>query len=182
MIVTKKAISRRTVLGGIGATVSLPLLDAMIPALTASQKTPAKAVRRLGIVYHPNGVVYENWLPKGVGTEFELSPILAPLQPFPQALSLDPGHHVVQEIRADPARARDLARIDQSQDVGVLEVGGDADLAQEPFGAEHGSELGMQHLECHGAIVLEILRQVDRGHPAASKLTLDGVAAGEAIL
>ena len=45
----------------------LPLLDAMIPALTASQNTPAKAVRRLAVVYHPNGVVYENWLPKGVG-------------------------------------------------------------------------------------------------------------------
>ena len=82
MIVTKKAISRRTVLRGIGATVSLPLLDAMIPALTASQRTPAKPVRRLAVVYHPNGVVYENWLPKGEGAAFELSRVLAPLQPF----------------------------------------------------------------------------------------------------
>jgi hypothetical protein len=82
MIVIKKAISRRTVLRGIGATVALPLLDAMVPALTAVQKTPAKAVRRLGIVYHPNGVVYENWLPKGAGAGFEWSPILAPLEPF----------------------------------------------------------------------------------------------------
>jgi hypothetical protein len=82
MIVTKKAISRRTVLRGVGAAVALPLLDAMVPALTASQKTAAKAVRRLGVVYHPNGVVYENWLPKGVGTEFEFSRVLAPLEPF----------------------------------------------------------------------------------------------------
>ena len=82
MIITKKSISRRTVLRGIGASVSLPLLDAMIPALTAAQNTPAKAVRRLAVVYHPNGVIYENWLPKGVGTELEFSRVLSPLEPF----------------------------------------------------------------------------------------------------
>jgi hypothetical protein len=82
MIVTKKAISRRTVLRGVGATIALPLLDAMVPALTASQKTAAKPIRRLGIVYHPNGVVYENWLPKGVGRDFEFSRVLAPLERF----------------------------------------------------------------------------------------------------
>ena len=82
MIVTKKAISRRTILRGMGATVALPLLDAMIPALTAAANTPAKAVRRLGVVYHPNGVIYEKWLPTGVGSNFELSPTLAGLQPF----------------------------------------------------------------------------------------------------
>src|SRR5262247_4462925 len=82
MIVTKKAISRRTILRGMGATVALPLLDAMIPALTAAANTPAKAVRRLGVVYHPNGVIYDKWLPKGAGADFELSPTLAGLQPF----------------------------------------------------------------------------------------------------
>ena len=65
MIVTKKAISRRTVLRGMGTAVALPLLDAMVPALTAQVNTPAKAVRRLGVVYHPNGVIYDNWLPNG---------------------------------------------------------------------------------------------------------------------
>jgi hypothetical protein len=82
MIVTKKAISRRTVLRGVGVTLALPLLDAMVPALTASQKTAAKPVRRLGVVYHPNGVVYENWLPTGVGTQFEFSRVLAPFEKF----------------------------------------------------------------------------------------------------
>ena len=82
MIVMRKALSRRTVLRGMGATVALPLLDAMVPALTAQVKTPAKAARRLGVVYHPNGVIYENWLPKGVGRNFELSRTLAPLEPF----------------------------------------------------------------------------------------------------
>jgi hypothetical protein len=91
MIVTKKAISRRTVLRGIGTTIALPLLDAMVPALTAAVNTPAKAVRRFGVVYHPNGVIYENWLPKGTGREFDLSPILAPLQPFRDQLVVVTG-------------------------------------------------------------------------------------------
>src|SRR4030095_872503 len=82
MIVTKKAISRRTVLRGMGTAVALPLLDAMVPALTAQVNTPAKAVRRLGVVYPPNGVIYENWLPKGAGRDFTLSRTLAPLEPF----------------------------------------------------------------------------------------------------
>ena len=69
MIVTKKAISRRTILRGVGATIALPLLDAMVPALTAAQNTPARPVRRLGVVYHPNGVVYENWLPTGTADQ-----------------------------------------------------------------------------------------------------------------
>src|SRR5437773_3478549 len=91
MIVTKKAISRRTILRGMGATVALPLLDAMIPALTAQVNTPAKPIRRLGVVYHPNGVIYDQWLPKGVGADFEFSPTLAGLQPFRNQLTIVTG-------------------------------------------------------------------------------------------
>src|SRR5262245_42264666 len=82
MIVTKKTISRRTVLRGMGTAIALPLVDAMVPALTAAQNTPAKPIRRFGVVYHPNGIIYDKWLPKGENTDFELSPILAPLEPF----------------------------------------------------------------------------------------------------
>jgi hypothetical protein len=99
MIITKKAVSRRTVLRGIGAAVSLPLLDAMVPALTALADTPAKAVSRLGVVYHPNGVIYDKWLPKGVGREFELSPVLSPLEPFRDRLV------VVTGLSSDQAEA-----------------------------------------------------------------------------
>jgi hypothetical protein len=99
MIVTKKAISRRTVLRGMGAAVALPLLDAMVPALTAAANTPAKAVRRLGVVYHPNGVIYDKWLPKGVGADFEFSPTLAALEPFRDKLI------VVTGLFSDPAEA-----------------------------------------------------------------------------
>jgi hypothetical protein len=80
MIVTKKAISRRTVLRGAGAAVALPLLDAMIPALApAAASAP---VRRFGVVYHPNGVIYDKWLPTGEGANFELSPTLKGLESF----------------------------------------------------------------------------------------------------
>ena len=72
-IVGRRGISRRTVLRGLGTTLALPLLDAMVPALTAMADTPAKAVPRLGVVYHPNGVIYESWLPNGVGRDFALS-------------------------------------------------------------------------------------------------------------
>ena len=82
MIVTKRSLPRRTVLRGMGTALALPLLDAMVPALTAQVRTPARAIRRLGVVYHPNGVIYENWLPKGVGRDFMFSRTLAPLEPF----------------------------------------------------------------------------------------------------
>src|SRR5438128_5867090 len=99
MIVTKTAISRRAVLRGIGTTLALPLLDAMVPALTAAVKTPAKPVRRLGVIYHPNGVIYDKWLPKGVDAEFEFSPILSPLEPFRDKLV------VVTGLSSQPAEA-----------------------------------------------------------------------------
>jgi hypothetical protein len=86
VIITRKALSRRTVLRGLGTAIALPLLDAMVPALTAVQKTAAAPVRRLGVVYHPNGVIYENWLPKGTGRDFTLSPVLEPLEPFKNQL------------------------------------------------------------------------------------------------
>src|SRR4029450_11369547 len=91
MIAMKKAISRRTVLRGVGAAVELPLLDAMVPALTAQVNAPARAVRRLGVVYHPNGVIYENWLPKGVGRDFAFSRTLAPLAPYRDQLIVVTG-------------------------------------------------------------------------------------------
>jgi Protein of unknown function (DUF1552) len=90
MIVTKKAISRRTVLRGLGATVALPLLDAMVPALATAATTPSP-VRRLGVVYHPNGVIYDQWLPTGIGADYKLSPTLAGLQPFRDKLIVVTG-------------------------------------------------------------------------------------------
>src|SRR4026208_586056 len=80
MIITKKAIPRRTFLRGIGATLALPLLDAMVPAATALAKTPATPVRRLGFVFMPMGCDITRWTPPGDKLD-ELSPILSSLAP-----------------------------------------------------------------------------------------------------
>ncbi len=83
MIVTKKALPRRTVLRGIGATVALPFLDAMAPALTATSRTAANPIPRLGFIYAPNGMFLPNFHPTGSGgRHFEMSPILKPLEPY----------------------------------------------------------------------------------------------------
>ena len=86
MIITKLALPRRTFIRGIGVTLALPFLDAMVPALTATAKTAAKPARRLGFVYIPNGVAQtkkvNHWMPKGEGSGFEFSRILAPLEPL----------------------------------------------------------------------------------------------------
>jgi uncharacterized protein DUF1552 len=82
MIISKIALPRRTFLRGVGATLALPLLDAMIPALSALAKTPAAPVPRIGFIYIPNGVMQVHWTPKGTGPDFEWSPILSPLAPL----------------------------------------------------------------------------------------------------
>ena len=80
MMITKMALPRRTFLRGVGATIALPLLDAMVPALTAMSRTAAAPIRRLGFTYVPNGVIFDEWTPTTSGAGFELSPILAPLE------------------------------------------------------------------------------------------------------
>jgi hypothetical protein len=82
MIITRMALPRRTVLRGLGAMLSLPLLDAMFPALTAAAATPAQPARRLGFVYIPNGANMADWSPKGDGRGFEFSRTLKAIEPF----------------------------------------------------------------------------------------------------
>jgi hypothetical protein len=81
-IITKRKIARRTVLRGLGGTIALPLLDAMVPALTAQSRTPAAPVRRLSLIYVGNGAAIEYWTPTGEGADFTMSPILEPLTPY----------------------------------------------------------------------------------------------------
>ena len=81
MIVTKKAIPRRTVLRGVGATIALPFLDSMVPALTALSQTAATPAKRLGVVIVPNGAPREYWTPEAAGRGFELTPALQALDP-----------------------------------------------------------------------------------------------------
>lgn len=81
MIITKKALPRRTFLKSVGATMALPLLDAMVPAATALDKTAAKPIKRLGFVFMPMGADMTRWTPHSEKTLDELSPILSSLAP-----------------------------------------------------------------------------------------------------
>jgi len=79
---TTKSLPRRTLLRGLGATVALPFLEAMIPALSVRGRAAAKPLHRFQTFYVPNGMAMEYWTPKAEGSAFELSPILEPLAPF----------------------------------------------------------------------------------------------------
>lgn len=89
--VFKKHLPRRTFLRGVGVSLALPLLDSMVPALTAQTKTAANAARRLGFVYVPHGMIMGNFTPSTEGSNFELTPILRPLEPFRDRVTVVSG-------------------------------------------------------------------------------------------
>jgi hypothetical protein len=92
MFITKMALPRRTFLRGVGVSLAVPLLDAMVPALSALAGTPAKPARRLGFIYTPNGATMAAWTPQGEGPALDaLSPTLAPLEPFRDQLLVPTG-------------------------------------------------------------------------------------------
>src|SRR5579864_1509724 len=92
MFISKKHVSRRTALQGMGATIALPLLDAMVPASTAWAETPAgKTPKRFAFVGFPHGAIMDRWSPKETGTDYTMSPILQPLEPFRKHLTIVSG-------------------------------------------------------------------------------------------
>ncbi|XOV71621.1 MAG: DUF1552 domain-containing protein [Verrucomicrobiota bacterium] len=88
MIITKKALPRRTFLRTVGATMALPMLDAMIPAATASSKLPGAPAKRVGFVFMPMGCDQSRWFPQNEGKLQELSPILSSLEPVKNELTV----------------------------------------------------------------------------------------------
>jgi len=82
MQIRKMHLARRTFLQGLGTAVALPFLDAMVPSFTALAKTAATPQKRFGAVYIPHGAIMERYTPAKVGTGFDFTPILKPLQPF----------------------------------------------------------------------------------------------------
>jgi hypothetical protein len=82
MFITKKHLSRRSVLRGAGAAIALPLLDAMIPARTALAQTAAKPMLHMGFIYFPHGAVQAKWTPTGTGPIGEFGEILKPLDKY----------------------------------------------------------------------------------------------------
>ena len=91
MFLSKKHLSRRTLLKGAGASIALPLLDAMIPASTALARTAAAPRPRLGFVYFPHGALQDEWQPKQTGRGFEFPFILKPLEPFRDHITVISG-------------------------------------------------------------------------------------------
>src|SRR4051794_6103264 len=91
MMIHKLSLPRRTFLRGMGATLALPLLDAMVPALSAAGKTAAEPARRLGFIFFPHGstswsATQNEWTPPGEGKLDQLSPILSALEPYKDQL------------------------------------------------------------------------------------------------
>ncbi|MDQ6708376.1 MAG: DUF1552 domain-containing protein [Acidobacteriota bacterium] len=82
MMFTQRSLPRRTFLRGIGTTLALPLLDAMVPAMAATRLTAAKPVVRLGFVYVPNGIIQKGWLPSKTGTGYEMASTMKPLEAY----------------------------------------------------------------------------------------------------
>ena len=92
MFVFKKHIPRRAALKGIGASIALPLLGAMVPAVTAQAQTAAgKTPKRFAFVAFPHGAIMDRWSPKETGTSFAISPILQPLEPLRKHLTIVSG-------------------------------------------------------------------------------------------
>jgi Protein of unknown function (DUF1552) len=88
MFISKMALPRRTVLRGMGAALALPLLDAMVPALTQTVKTAANPPKRFGAVFVPLGERPGYWTPATVGSNFEFTPILKPIEKFRQHVTV----------------------------------------------------------------------------------------------
>lgn len=91
MIISKKHLNRRQLLKGAGVALSLPLLDAMLPALTAQAQTAANITPRLGFVYVPHGAIMREFTPDATGTDWEFKTILKPLEPYRSKLNIISG-------------------------------------------------------------------------------------------
>ena len=132
MLLTRKHISRRTLLRGLGTAMALPMLDAMCPAF-ATPKSP----RRLAFAYVPNGIVMKHWTPAAEGTAFELPRILGSLEPFRENLLLLSGlaqHNgfALGDGPGDPAPGRKL--------IALLPELGDGRLLRRPGLAVLGAQ------------------------------------------
>jgi len=88
MFITKKHLSRRTFLHGVGVTVALPFLESMVPAGTALAQTAAKGKTRFGAIYVPHGATMDKWTPAAEGSNFDLTEILQPLKPFTKQVNI----------------------------------------------------------------------------------------------
>ena len=173
MMISKKAIPRRTVLRGIGATVALPLLDGMVPALSALAQTPASPKQRFGFVYVPHGSIMREWTPAQEGTNFEFSPILRPLESFRDQLSVltnfsnygENGHSVSSAMWLSgtfPAKGSVLKLGTTIDQMIAKEIGRDTTFPSMEFATEdHSSHLG----SCAGDFLCSYMSTISWASP-----------------
>src|SRR6187399_1273500 len=139
MFITKKHLSRRTVLQGAGAAIALPLLDAMIPAHTALANTAAAIKPRVAFIYIPHGAVEKFWIPKGSGKGFEFSRILKPMESVRDYVT------VVSNLRNKSGERQDPQGPTWGPEAGISmdqviarQIGGDTPLSSLELCAEPG--------------------------------------------
>jgi len=97
----RKSLDRRTLLRGMGATIALPVLEAMFPAVALPARRSASLARRLAVIYVPNGVIMKDWKPAGTGPDFAFTRILKPLAPFRRDITVLSGlaNHAPEKVR-----------------------------------------------------------------------------------
>ena len=158
MIITKMALPRRTFLRGVGATLALPLLDAMVPAASALARTPASAPRRLGYVYIPMGMNPVPWTPKQEGRLTELSQTLSPLTPYLDNVTVvtnleineahTTGNHAAANssfltcVKPKRTEGSDYLNGTSVDQIAAKEVGGDTPLPSLELGTDLIAQVG----------------------------------------
>ena len=168
MIITKRALPRRTFLRGMGATVALPFLDAMVPALSARAAKPAV---RLGFVYIPNGTIQPMWVPATTGKDFELSPILSPLTPVRDRITVLSGLAHRQADNLGDGNG------DHARGTAVWLTGvhawdrGRGGVGRRPAGDDRRSNRGERHRQGHAAAVA----RAEPGKRDADRLRFGGL-------
>jgi hypothetical protein len=154
MFITKKHLSRRTFLRGAGVTLTLPFLEAMVPAQTPLARTAANPRAKFGFIYVPMGSIMKQWTPEQAGAGFEFSPILKPLEPFRENVvvvsglhnSGEPGHSVSSATflsGAIPHKGNVLKLNTTVDQVIAQKIGQDTTFPSLEFATEdHSSRLG----------------------------------------
>ena len=135
MFITKKHLPRRTFLKSAAAGVSLPLLEAMIPAGTALAQTAASTAPRMGFFYFPHGAVMQNWTPETVGSEFELKSIMQPLE----------NHKDYLTIVSNLENKRAYGPV-HAITPGTWLTGAAPRISHEPFGGTTVDQIAAQHI------------------------------------
>jgi Protein of unknown function (DUF1552) len=162
MIITKKSLPRRTFLRGLGTAVALPFLDAMVPALSALNRSGAKPVLRMAFLYVPNGVIMKDWTPETDGAGFEFTRTLKPVEPFRdrllvlsgldqyngQALGDGPGDHAragatwLTGVHPKKTQAADILAGTSADQIAAKEIGKQTTLPSLELGLEDNRMVG----------------------------------------